>query len=51
MRNLENFGVQEMSLGEQKSIDGGVWLIFTAVCFAVGVIAGLWNKSDSCQKN
>ena len=23
MRNLENFGVQEMSLSEQKSIDGG----------------------------
>mgnify|MGYP000557256927 CR=1 FL=1 len=30
MRNLENFGVQEMSLSEQKSIDGGGWLSWAA---------------------
>jgi hypothetical protein len=39
MKNLENFGVHEMSMNEQKVIDGGVvwWIpiIVTAVVFAV----------------
>jgi|AntAceMinimDraft_12_1070368.scaffolds.fasta_scaffold181661_1 hypothetical protein len=39
MKNLENFGVHEMSINEQKAIDGGVvwWIpiIVTAVVFAV----------------
>jgi hypothetical protein len=26
MKNLENFGVHEMSINEQKVIDGGGWL-------------------------
>ncbi len=52
MRNIENFGVQEMSIVEQKNVDGGgFWLALLAVSFVAGIVAGLWDKSDSCQTN
>ncbi|MCI4642515.1 MAG: hypothetical protein MRY51_06630 [Flavobacteriaceae bacterium] len=34
MRNLENFGVQEMSIVEQKNVDGG-WFFLPAVGVAI----------------
>ncbi len=44
MRNLENFGVQEMSIVEQKNVDGGVYWWVTAIVVAVvNVIVNDWD--------
>lgn len=39
MRNLENFGVQEMSIVEQKNVDGGgFWELARKVVVAIMAI-------------
>ena len=53
MKNLQNFNVQELSLNEQKKIDGG-WF-FTALLVGVivlGVYAlgnAIGNSFDDCE--
>jgi len=37
MRNLENYGVQELSLSESKEVDGGSWVV-ALIAVAIAVI-------------
>lgn len=50
MKNLQDFGVQELSAKEKKEIDGGGFFTFLAVCLVIGIVAGLWNSEDSCPE-
>ncbi len=44
MKNLENYGVQEMSIKEQQEIDGGFLDILIGVIIG-GIIAfGIWKR-------
>ncbi len=45
MKNLENYGVQEMNAKEIREVDGGSILGFLAVAFVVGVFIGLWRSA------
>lgn len=53
MKNLQNFGVQELSLQEQKEVDGGGFFTFLAIMavgalvFAIGNAIG--NAFDNCE--
>ena len=40
MKNLENYGVQEMNAGEMRETDGGFWLeiLFVAAVFVIGLL-------------
>ncbi|WP_339663546.1 hypothetical protein [uncultured Polaribacter sp.] len=50
MKNLKNFNVQELSIQEQKETDGGWFLTLLVVALVVGVVAGLWDSTDSCPE-
>ncbi|WP_285655462.1 hypothetical protein [Allomuricauda sp. NBRC 101325] len=43
MKNLENFRVKELSIQEQKSIDGGFWGALFA--FVVGAAIAIIGKA------
>lgn len=42
MKNLENYGVQEMNANEVKKIDGGAWIKFT------GFLDGIKGNTKIC---
>ena len=38
MKNLQNFGIQELSLQEQKELDGGVYFLIIGCLGLVGLL-------------
>jgi len=51
MKNLENYGVQELSVKEQQNTEGGfLWLAILAVV-GLGFIIGnaIGNSFDNCD--
>jgi|TARA_B110000090_G_scaffold165361_1_gene183165 hypothetical protein len=49
MKNLENFGVQEMSAKEIKETEGG-WIlpVLRGIAYALGIYASLNEECDNC---
>lgn len=49
MKNLQNFGIQEMSIKEIKETNGGLDLTLSALlvvaAFGIGIQIGKWFKS------
>ena len=43
MLNLENLGVSEMSIQEQKETEGGFWAIFALCVILVGIAACIYD--------
>ena len=43
MKNLENYGVQEMSIKEQKETEGGWFFLALGIGLIIGLITSLAN--------
>jgi hypothetical protein len=55
MKNLQNFGIQELSLQEQKELDGGVYFLIIGCLGLVGLLVMsvilVHNVFFHCEKN